>query len=309
MKDLSALTLAALAASLLATFPETTRALNVRECQALEQRYLQIKQAASSVERNSLLFAAATHDCETLAKTLLEDGASLEARDGLGNMPLAKAAKNGHASLVKLFLEHKAPVNARNLEASTALFIAAEEERRAVAETLLAAGADPNISGRSGISAIGAAAYTGNADLVKLILEHGADPRALDATGKSAMIYAAGRGFTPVVRLLLDHGVDINAAAGHQLTALMWAAGHSEEAGAADVKETIEFLAAKGARLDDTDDRGKTALMIAAELGHTTAVETLHKAGANVTLKDKAGKSAADLTSLDAIRTELTSTR
>lgn len=284
-------------------------ALNVRECQALEQRYLQIKEAASSVERNGLLFSAAAQECEALAKTLLDDGASLEARDALGNMPLAKAAKNGHAGLVKLFLEHKAPVNARNLEASTALFIAAEEERRAVAELLLAAGADPNIAGRSGISPIGAAAYTGNVDLVKLFLENGADPRTLDATGKTAMIYAAGRGFKSVVTVLIERGVDVNAVGGHGLTPLMWAAGHSDETGAADVKETIEHLAAKGAHLDDVDDRGKTALMIAAELGHTTAVEALLKAGADVSLKDKSGKTAFDLTSLEVIRTELAHTR
>ena len=124
----------------------------------------------------ALLFSARRTECEALAKTLLDDGASLEARDALGNMPLAKAAKNGNAGLVKLFLEHKAPVNARNLEASTALFIAAEEERRAVAELLLAAGADPNLAGRSGISPIGAAAYTGNAGFVEASTRQGRRP-------------------------------------------------------------------------------------------------------------------------------------
>ncbi len=99
-----------------------------------------------------------------------------------------------------------------------------------------------------------------------------------------------GACFKPVVALLVDHGIDVNAAASHGLTALMWAAGHSEEAGAADVKETIELLIAKGAHLDDLDDRGKTALMIAAELGHTTAVEALLKAGADVTLEGQSGQ-------------------
>ena len=49
--------------------------------------------------------------------------------------------------------------------------------------------------------------------------------------------------------------------------------------------------------------------MIAAELGHAMAVEVLLKAGADVSLKDKAGKTAADLTSLEVIRTELANTR
>jgi uncharacterized protein len=89
----------------------------------------------------------------------------------------------------------------------------------------------------------------------------------------------------------------------------MWAAGHSDEAGAADVKETIELLISRGAHIDDVDDRGRTALMTAAVLGRTTAVEALMKAGADVSLKDKSGKTAADLASDEAIRTALSSTR
>lgn len=296
-----------LVAVIVTAVPNSADAGNRRECQALEQRYAQIKAQATSVERNSLLMSAAAQQCEALCGVLLTDGASLEARDRLGNMPLAQAAKRGSVPIVKLFLEHKASVNARNLEASTALYIAAEEERREVTAVLLDAGADPNIPGRSGITPISAAAYTGNVDLVALLLAKGADPRAIDATGKAALVYAAGRAFSPVVRLLLDHGVDVNQRYGNDLTALMWAAGHTDEAGAADVKETIELLVARGARLDDVDDRGRTALMTAAELGHTTALEALLKARADVSLKDKSGKTAADLATDQAIRTSLAS--
>jgi len=294
---------AALALALVVTLP--AEAGNRRECQALEQRYAQIKAQASSIERNSLLMSAAAQQCEALCAALLDDGASVEARDRLGNMALAQAAKRGSVPIVKMLLDHKAAVNARNLEASTALYIAAEEERREVAAALLDAGADPNIPGRSGIAPISAAAYTGNGDLVALLLAKGAEPRAIDATGKAAIVYAAGRAFAPVVRLLLDHGVDVNQRYGNDLTALMWAAGHSDEAGAADIKETIELLVARGAHLDAADDRGRTALMTAAELGHATAVEALLKAHADGRLKDKAGKTAADLASDQAIKTAL----
>ncbi len=287
------------------TLAPAALAVDIRACQALEQRYLQIKAAASSAERNSLLFSASKQDCISLAKQLLTDGASVDARDRLGNMPLAMAARHGHVEIVKLLLEFKAPLNARNLEASTALFLAAEDERRAAASVLLAAGADPNIPGRSGLTPISAAAYTGNTDLVALLLAKGADPKSLDATGKTAIIYAAGRGFAPVVKQLLDHSIDVNARLGNNLTALMWAAGHSDEAGAADVKETIELLIERGAHIDDVDDRGRTALMTAAVLGRTTAAETLMKAGADPSLKDKSGKTAAELASVEAIRTAL----
>ena len=271
-------------------------------CRALEQRYEQIKGAASSIERNTLVFSAAPQDCVSLAKLLLTDGASLEARDRFGNMPLAIAAREGKLGLVNLFIDHKANVDARNLEGSTALFLAAENERVAAAKILLDHGANANLTGRSAIAPLGAAAYTGNSDLVAALLAKGADPRAVDATGKSAILYAAGRAYTHVVMQLLDATVDANAHYGSDLTALMWAAGHSDEAGAADIAETIALLIARGGKLDDKDDRGWTALMIAAELGHTVAVERLIAAGADKTVTDKAGKSATDLVHDDATR-------
>ena len=295
-----------LALGLGALHPSLARA-DSGACRALEQRYDQIKTAASSIERNTLVFSAAPQDCVGLAQVLLKDGASLEARDRFGNMPLAIAAREGKLGLVNLFIDNKANVDARNLEGSTALFLAAENERVAAAKILLDHGADANLTGRSAIAPLGAAAYTGNSDLVAALLAKGAEPRAVDATGKSAILYAAGRAYTHVVKQLLDAGIDANARYGSDLTALMWAAGHSEEAGAADIVETIALLIARGAKLDEKDDRGWTALMIAADLGHAVAVEKLVAAGADKTITDKAGKTAQELAHDDATRTLLVS--
>ena len=145
----------------------------------------------------------------------------------------------------------------------------------------------------------------GSAPIVQFLLEKGADLNAIDATQKSAIVYAAGHGFTPVVRVLLDQGVDVNAKYGNDLTALMWAAGYSAEAGVKDAVEVMTLLIDRGARLDDQDNRGRTALMIAAELNHAAAADLLLARGADKSLKDKQGKTAADLTSLTALREKL----
>ena len=55
------------------------------------------------------------------SRRLLDAGASLEARDRLGAMPLAHAARAGHVALVELFLANGAPIDARNLAGATAL--------------------------------------------------------------------------------------------------------------------------------------------------------------------------------------------
>jgi ankyrin repeat protein len=68
----------------------------------------------------------------------------------------------------------------------------------------------------------------------------------------------------------------------------------------------VQRLLEAGAAVDDRDDRGRTALMIAAEGGHSGIVDVLLARGADRSLKDKAGKRAGDLTVLTALRERLT---
>lgn len=278
---------------------------NKRACQELDQRYEQIAQAASTVETNNMLFQATDKRCEEVARRLLDAGASLEARDRFGAKPLSHAAVVGDTKLVELFLDHGAPIDARNLDNSTALYKAAENGRLDVVRLLVERGANADLPGRSGSTPLAAAAYMGSAPIVRFLIEKGADPNWRDATQKTAIVYAAGRGFTDIVRELLDHGVDVNESYGHNLTALMWAAGYSAEAGVNDIIKVINILIERGARLDDQDDRGRTALMIAAELNHEKLVDILLDRGADKTVRDKQGNTAGDLTSLTALRDKL----
>ena len=290
--------------SSLACFPADTFA-NAKVCRSLDQRYEQIARGATSIEINAMLFSAADKGCLDLAKLLISAGASLEARDRLGAKPLARAAVAGESALVALFLDKGAPIDAQNIEGSTALFQAAEQGRLPIVRLLIERGANFSLPGRTGITPLSAAAYMGSAPIVGLLIEMGADPKVSDKTEKTATIYAAGRGFPAVVRLLLDHGVDINTHYGNDLTALMWASGYSDEAGVNDVIDVMTLFIERGARLDDQDNRGRTALMIAAELNHAAAVDLLLAHGADKTLKDKQGKTAGDLTSLTALREKL----
>jgi uncharacterized protein len=282
--------------SCLALFPAGAFA-NAKVCRSQEQRYEQIERQPSSIEMNAALFSAADKGCLDLVKRLIEAGASVEARDRLGAKPLARAAAAGEPEIVTLLLDHGAPIDAQSLDGSTALTQAAEAGRLPVVRLLVERGAQVNLSGRTGITALSAAAYMGSLPIVQFLMEKGADPKVIDTTQKTAIVYAAARGFFPVVRLLLDHGID--------LTALLWAAGHSAEAGVSDVAEVMTLLIERGARLDEQDNRGRTALMIAAELGHTPAVDLLLAHGADKSLKDKQGKTAGDLTSLTELRDKL----
>lgn len=107
------------------------------------------------------------------------------------------------------------------------------------------------------------------------------------------------------MNLLLNHAVDVNARYGNDLTALMWAAGHEDAAGSNDVADVLALLIDHGARINEKDNRGRTALMIAASLGHDKAVDVLLARGADKTLRDSTGKTAADLAANDALRRKL----
>ena len=107
------------------------------------------------------------------------------------------------------------------------------------------------------------------------------------------------------MRRLLDAGVDPRTRYGGNLTALMWAAGHDEGVGAAASARVIELLLAHGAVIDDADDRGNTALMIAAELGHADVVDVLLARGADRTKRNRQAKTALDLAANADVRAKL----
>ena len=204
--------------------------------------------------------------CEPEARTLIDRGAAVDAKDREGKTALAVAAEANKLGMIALLLELGANVNARAIDGSTPLFTAAEQDRGPAIALLLDHGADPNLPGRKGLGPLAASAYNGSPDSVERLLKHGADPNALDDDGAAAIVYAAAQGYASVVALLLEAGVDVNRRYAHGLTALMWAAGYNASAGVDDVDATIKTLIEHGAALDLKDDRGKTAADIAREL-------------------------------------------
>ena len=283
----------------------TALAADPQRCQELGRKFRTERSQITAVEVSSTLFSAADANCIGLANELLDYGASIDARDRLGARPLSHAARFGHLEMVDLLLAHGAPIDARNLAGATALYFAAEGGHLAVAQRLMERGADVRMTGRSGLSPIAAASYAGSDEIVAALLAHGADERVADDTGKPPIVYAAARARLDVVERLLMRNVDVNARYPNDLTLLMWASGPDEKVPEAEATRVVAYLLDKGAHIDDRDDRGRTALMIAAEGGRAEVAALLLARGADPALKDKAGKRAADLTALSSIRERL----
>jgi uncharacterized protein len=257
-----------------------------------------LSQSPDSLQINNLLFEAAHKGCVTSLDTLIKAGASPLARDRLGNVALAIAARMGRLAFVKALLADKAnaeQLDRPNVAGSTPLFQAVQADRAAVAKMLIDAGAKVDVANRQGETALSAAAFNANAELAEALLAHKAPADTVDATGKGVIVYAAARGATRIVEMLLNAGVDPNRRYSADLTALMWAAGHADSAPKEEGLRTVKLLIERGATIDLADDRGRTALMIAAGLDHGAIAQALLAAGADRARRDKTGKSAADL--------------
>ena len=283
----------------------TAHAADSERCRELNRKYELSKAQITAIEVSLTLFSSADSNCINLATGLLDQGASVDARDRLGARPLSHAARSGHLEMLDLLLARGAPIDARDLNGATALYYAAERGHGPIVQRLIERGADVKLTGKSGVSPVAAAAYAGRDSIVALLLAHGADGRAPDDTGKPPVIYAAASGRLDIVKQLLGGG-DLNARYANDLTLLMWACGPDEKVPEAQAIEVVSYLVDAGAHIDDRDDRGRTALMIAAEGGHSEIADLLLKRGADPSLKDKAGKRAADLTVLTSLRERLT---
>jgi uncharacterized protein len=294
---------ASIAAAALQSGSFVTQAFaNSTECAALTAKYAEAKPTIVEIEVSNYVITAAKNGCVELTRTLLVDGGSVIMQVGIGDTALHHAAEGGEVEIAQLLIERGADVNKRDLKGSTALFLAAENNQLEMVQFLLERKADPNIIGRSDSTTLSAAVFSGSGEIVDLLLEHGVDAKAVDSTGKSAILYAAARGFAGLTERLLKAGVDVNAVYANNLTALMWAAGFSEDAPEDDGIKTVTLLLDKGAKIDAQDDRGYTALITAAELGHDGVVALLLKRGADRTIKSKDGKAAADVASTDAAK-------
>ena len=275
-------------------------------CGALGQRWTTAHATLTGIEVHAMLLQASDAGCADVVGAMLDGGVKLDAADRMGNTALIHAARSGQVAVVTLLLARGADAGHRNADGSDALFSAAERNQTATALLLLDHGADPDAPGRSGATPLAAAAFNANDTLAAALLAHHANPTLADRTGKSPIVYAAARAAIPIVQRLLATGIDVNARYANDLTVLMWAAGYADDASDADGLALVRLLLDRGAHIDDADNRGRTALMIAAERGHADVAKLLLAKGADAAHRDRQGKTAADLAANQAVRMVLT---
>ena len=163
---------------------------------------------------------------------------------------LVEAADEGDIDDVRSLLESGASVNARVDGDGSPLIAAARNGNMALVRFLLDRGADPGMGVEGDGNPLIMAAREGHLAIVQLLIDKGADVNQMVDGDENALIQASGEGHLEVVKLLVARGADVNARAwadaaferpnGEWRTPLSMArrGGH---------RAVIEFLVANGA--------------------------------------------------------------
>jgi len=185
---------------------------------------------------------------------------------------LAAAARGDLLAMQRLIELGADPNTTRGRDQRPALIHAVIDGDIRSANLLLASGADPNTQDQQGWSALHAGAQLGRLDLVEALIASGADASLLTAEGKSALAIAleSPRRNRALLRVLR------RASATPDTLALVARVGDTQ---------SLAALLEQGAEVDARDDRGRTALYVAAASGELEVLRALLDAGADPRLE------------------------
>jgi ankyrin repeat protein len=209
-----------------------------------------------------ILLVAASHKSTLAAGALVDGGADPNVADRGGSTPLHTAAQAGDVELVKKLLAKGADANARTAKApaggrggggggffrqvageQTPLMAAAKANRPEAMRALVAGGADPKLKAQDGTTLLMAAAGSGHLEAVRYAYELDPDVKAMNAANSTVMHASV--------------------------------AGTMQNSTQPEICKVIQFLADKGAPLDEKDVRGRTPIDIADGLPIDKAVDLL----------------------------------
>ncbi|HUV66084.1 MAG TPA: ankyrin repeat domain-containing protein, partial [Sedimentisphaerales bacterium] len=220
----------------------------------------------------SLHEAAADGDIE-LVRSLISNGADVNAKDQRGRAALHRAANTGHVEVVRLLIEHGADVNVGDKLKRTPLEHAAVASRTEVVRLLIQEGANPNARNQNGSTPLHVAAASADKDTVRLLIDSGADVTLRNDAGRTplhAAMMSANAGRREIVDTIVATG---KVPSTIHLAAYM-----------GDLTKVKTFLE-EGVAVNEKEADGGTALLYAAAGGRKEAAKLLLARGANVNVQ------------------------
>ena len=204
-----------------------------------------------------------------LAKALLEQGASMAAKDHLGRNALLLAVEEGHLKMVSWLLDQpEFTLNDLDEKGLKPLLLAARLGHLAMVQALLHRGASIEARDRHGLTPLLLAARLGHLTLVQFLLEQGASTLVRDRYGHNILLLAAYNGNCSMVDWLLEQpGINLEDR-DEGITPFLMAAGRGH-------LDLAQALLERGASPTVKTKVGCNALLLAAVGGHAMMVDWL----------------------------------
>lgn len=207
----------------------------------------------------SVLMAATAYGNVEAAGALIEGGADVTVANSKGQTPLHAAAQLGNLTLVNQLLAKGAAVDA----------LTNEEEGTARSFRFGPPGQ---------ITPLMAAANAAHIDVMKALIDAGADTSIRSQDGSSLLFLAVASGRVAAVEYAFQYDDDVTVKNDQDATLMhRIASSRLGELTEDNIVEVIDFLAEKGAALDEEDARKRTPISLADNLPITKAVNRLYE--------------------------------
>ena len=261
-------------------------------------------QSCSTDEINKLpvdwwspLMVASSRGHDDIVELLLCHGADIDKESTDGKYALLLAIKKGHVSTVKLLLQKKAKVKNSITDAVNLISMKPRDIREcsmlpesvvlSIVKLLIDHGADVDCEDSTQTPLLIAISKE-SLKVVKLLVENGADVNLLAGAESGPLKMAVERNQIKIAQLLLDKGADVNLKNVSDVTPLM----------VASTPAMASLLVKHGAKLDEVDNRGKSALLRMVDRSRGECFEVsdmLLEEGADSNLSDDDGRCPASI--------------
>nr|XP_041573916.1 CARD- and ANK-domain containing inflammasome adapter protein-like [Taeniopygia guttata] len=271
------------------------------------------EEARSCRNQHNFLHMVALRDDSSLAKMLLEAGASTEGKDERGQTALSYAVSQGSENTAKVLLEAGATVDSNTVERAfnsdhpsifkilleyskdlsadimeLALFRAVQKNQHSVVAALIDRGTDINTHNKKHYTPLLLACEMGKVESAEVLMEKGANLGIRTPAADTALHLAVQAGAASIAGLLLSKGMDTNLRNQAEETPLHFAALHNHGA-------LVGLLVGAGARVNAVTKDFATPLHMASHRGHADVARQLLHHKAPVNAQDKQAKSPLHL--------------
>ena len=247
----------------------------------------------------SPLMASSSRGDDDIVELLLRHGLDIDKESSDGKYALLVAIERGHVSTVELLLQKGAKVKKSIINAvdlirmyipsysPEGICVLTESKALSIVKLLIDHGADVDYEDSTRTPLLIAISKE-SLKVVELLVQNGADVNLLAGAESGPLKKAVERKQIEIAQLLIDKGADVNLKNVNDVTPLM----------VATTPAMARLLVKHGAKLDEVDNRGKSALLhmvdrISGECYE--ASDMLLEEGADYSLSDDDGKCPASI--------------